>query len=214
MSNTPEIKLQLQDWRGYSAYEVAVQNGFTGSQKEWLESLVGGALMITVNGRNVDENGNITVYASDIKMQENGLFTIPERFDQMDEQKMDKSAVVNNLETNDPKNPLSAAAGVELKKAVLAKADLMMATITIPADGWEGDRPYTRDIVVEGMKTEYGALLTDYPDGGANEETFAECETKLTGRGENKITVRVTDLPRTSYKANLLVLDAGVSEDE
>ena len=27
--------------RGYSAYEVAVQNGFEGSEKEWLESLKG-----------------------------------------------------------------------------------------------------------------------------------------------------------------------------
>lgn len=28
--------------RGYSAYEVAVQNGFEGTEEEWLASLVGG----------------------------------------------------------------------------------------------------------------------------------------------------------------------------
>lgn len=28
--------------RGYSAYEIAVQNGFEGTEEEWLGSLVGG----------------------------------------------------------------------------------------------------------------------------------------------------------------------------
>lgn len=28
--------------RGYSAYEIAVQNGFEGTEEEWLASLVGG----------------------------------------------------------------------------------------------------------------------------------------------------------------------------
>lgn len=28
--------------RGYSAYDIAVLNGFVGSQSEWLESLKGG----------------------------------------------------------------------------------------------------------------------------------------------------------------------------
>lgn len=30
--------------RGYSAYEIAVQNGFTGSEEEWLASLVSSGL--------------------------------------------------------------------------------------------------------------------------------------------------------------------------
>ena len=29
------------NWRGYSAYEIAVQNGYSGSEEEWLASLVG-----------------------------------------------------------------------------------------------------------------------------------------------------------------------------
>lgn len=28
--------------RGYSAYDIAVQNGFEGTEEEWLASLVGG----------------------------------------------------------------------------------------------------------------------------------------------------------------------------
>lgn len=29
------------NWRGYSAYEIAVQNGFVGTEEEWLASLHG-----------------------------------------------------------------------------------------------------------------------------------------------------------------------------
>lgn len=29
------------DWRGYSAYEIAVQHGYTGTEEEWLASLHG-----------------------------------------------------------------------------------------------------------------------------------------------------------------------------
>jgi hypothetical protein len=29
------------DWRGYSAYEIAVQHGYTGTEEEWIASLQG-----------------------------------------------------------------------------------------------------------------------------------------------------------------------------
>ena len=41
MSNMLKGKLAIKGERGYSAYEVAVQNGFEGSESEWLESLIG-----------------------------------------------------------------------------------------------------------------------------------------------------------------------------
>lgn len=42
--------------RGYSAYEIAVQNGFTGTEEEWLDSLVSSGLpdKITLDGGNAD----------------------------------------------------------------------------------------------------------------------------------------------------------------
>jgi hypothetical protein len=36
--------------RGYSAYEVAVQNGYTGTETEWLDSLKGKQVVLRVNG--------------------------------------------------------------------------------------------------------------------------------------------------------------------
>ena len=42
--------------RGYSAYEIAVQNSFTGTEEEWLDSLVSSGLpdKITLDGGNAD----------------------------------------------------------------------------------------------------------------------------------------------------------------
>ena len=40
-SQTVKMEGIRQVLRGYSAYEIAVQNGFTGSEEEWLASLAG-----------------------------------------------------------------------------------------------------------------------------------------------------------------------------
>lgn len=74
--NEPKIRVELDRWRGYSAYEVAVQNGYTGTQKEWLEDLKGGAIQITVNGKVVDTDGDIKLYAGDIPMGPGALNTV------------------------------------------------------------------------------------------------------------------------------------------
>lgn len=38
-----EGKVYVAGTRGYSAYEIAVQNGFVGTEEEWLQSLVDAA---------------------------------------------------------------------------------------------------------------------------------------------------------------------------
>lgn len=67
------MKLNLHTWRGYSAYEIALQHGFEGTEEEWLQSLHGrDGLEESVNGVSPDEEGhvlltgeNIAVSASD-----------------------------------------------------------------------------------------------------------------------------------------------------
>lgn len=65
MSNM--MQLVLEEWRGYSAYEVAVRNGYEGTEEEWLESLKGrDGGVATVNGVAHDENGNVVLTSSQI----------------------------------------------------------------------------------------------------------------------------------------------------
>jgi len=62
------LGMNLQTWRGYSAYEIAVQNGFEGSQQEWLASLQGADGKTTsVNGVG-HLNGNVTLTGGDIPL--------------------------------------------------------------------------------------------------------------------------------------------------
>lgn len=83
--NEQEIKLELEKWRGLSAYEVAVKNGFNGTETEWLEALMGGTIQITVCGKAIGTDGDIKVYADDIKMEAGALNTVKTKMDAMTE---------------------------------------------------------------------------------------------------------------------------------
>lgn len=65
-SARPQLSAEIETFRGYSAYEIAVHNGFTGSEKEWLDSLH--ASSGTVNGIEPDETGDIKLRAGNIPM--------------------------------------------------------------------------------------------------------------------------------------------------
>ena len=62
------LEIRLDDWRGFSAYEVAVRAGFVGTEEEWLRSLHGADGKTTsVNG--IEHiGGNVTLTGSDIQV--------------------------------------------------------------------------------------------------------------------------------------------------
>ncbi|MCI5956381.1 MAG: hypothetical protein MRZ54_05295 [Clostridiales bacterium] len=66
-----EMSLQIEDWRGYSAYELAVMHGYAGTESEWVESLKGepgrDGEGITVNGRE-PVNGDIALTGAEIPL--------------------------------------------------------------------------------------------------------------------------------------------------
>lgn len=62
-----EIKMQMETWRGYSAFEVAVQNGFKGTEAEWLNSLKGrDGGVAKVNGIGHDAAGNVVITGENV----------------------------------------------------------------------------------------------------------------------------------------------------
>ena len=77
MSN--EIKARLENWRGYSAYEIAVRNGFRGTETEWLEQLKGrDGGVATVNGVEHDAAGNVNITGRNVPVSETDERTIPD----------------------------------------------------------------------------------------------------------------------------------------
>ena len=71
---TLEGNLSNDVLRGYSAYEVAVQNGFKGTEKEWLESLKGEAELFVKD----DGEGNITFLTTEVVNVEDAPYTYSE----------------------------------------------------------------------------------------------------------------------------------------
>lgn len=59
------LTLTVESCRGYSAYELAVQHGFRGTEEEWLGGMVAEG-NVTVNGKSKDVNGNIRIGAADV----------------------------------------------------------------------------------------------------------------------------------------------------
>ena len=66
MANNAHLEMQLNTYRGYSAYELAVKNGFSGTVEDWLESLKGmDGQTTSVNGV-AQENGNVSLTGANI----------------------------------------------------------------------------------------------------------------------------------------------------
>lgn len=78
------LVMSLDDHRGMSAYEIAVKNGFEGSETEWLASLKGeDGRTHTVNG--VEElDGNILLTGEDIPLSPSDNRTLPQLASGMD----------------------------------------------------------------------------------------------------------------------------------
>jgi len=80
-----EITLELDEWRGYSAYEVAVRNGFEGTEEEWLAQLHGrDGGVATVNGVAHDDAGNVAITAGNIPVSEGDTRTMQEVTEDVD----------------------------------------------------------------------------------------------------------------------------------
>ena len=78
------LRMALDDYRGLSAYEIAVKNGYEGSETEWLASLKGmDGKTHSVNGVEQSE-GNITLTGADLPLSPTDARTIPEAFQGVD----------------------------------------------------------------------------------------------------------------------------------
>ena len=66
MANCAKISMDLYSWRGYSAYELAVQNGYEGTLEEWLQSLQGQDGKTTAVNGVEQQNGSIAITGAEI----------------------------------------------------------------------------------------------------------------------------------------------------
>lgn len=198
MQTAPAISMSLNSWRGYSAYEIAVQNGFEGTEKEWLASLKGepgdAADGLTVNGREPVE-GNITLRGTDIYVRTGTAVSIAQALENC----MRADAVVDSLESDDPTKPLSAAKGRALSEAIATKPDMRTAAVTLSAGGWSQNN---QTVPVDGMTAQAAVIVTAAPD---TYEQYNDCVVRCTAQGEGTLTFAASTTPSADVQANVLI---------
>lgn len=205
--NEQEIRVQLDKWRGYSAYELAVQHGFIGTEEEWLKFLEGGLGDMTVNGKGFEEDTHkIKLYLKDIPMRDSAARNAQEELDR----KFDEDDLVRDENGGEDK-PLSADAGKTIAKVARSKAKIMMRVVTIPASGWEYDEEgkiYGQAVAVEGITADgelTGAQVAP-PLDRELEDTYTGCAVRASAQGEGVIVFTALDRPDVDLPANVTVI--------
>lgn len=173
-----ELKLEVQRFRGESAYEVAVRKGFEGTEAEWLASLH--ASSGTVNGIGPDETGDIKLRAGNIPMSAEDDETVAEAVSKVQEKasaavRYDTAQKLTDEQKTQARTNIGAASAEDVDGKVAesvkateaqtftdtqkeqARTNIGAAaaadyTATLTASGWTGDAaPYTQEATVAGI---------------------------------------------------------------
>lgn len=183
------LTAEVDIYRGYSAYEIAVQHGFKGTEAEWLASLHASGL--TVNGQEQDKNGNIAVKASDIPMGANDATTVAAKLTQHETKFQEQETKLEQ------------------------KAEFADFSVALPASGWTGDAaPYTQTATATGLKVT-DEVVADVDMSEATAETYEELAENwaLVGTiatANNQITAKCWgEKPEKDLTVRLLALRAG-----
>ena len=202
-SMTGQFVMDMQTWRGYSAYEIAVQHGFEGTEEEWLASLKGergdDAATITVNRKDAVDK-NITLYGTDIYIQSGTTQTLAQAMENM----VTTDVVVDDLNSDDSTKPLSAAAGKRLANAILGAVRAVTYAVSLPAANWGDNNQQT--VEVDGMTSDKVLIVTASPESyEAYNDAMVWCSTQ----GEGVLTFTAKYLPGADLTANVLAFTSG-----
>jgi hypothetical protein len=202
------INMTMHDYRGLSAYEIAVQNGFKGTEVEWLASLKGepgkAGDTITVNRKRAVD-GNISVNATDINRRAGESESVAEVIDRIEKAQttgLTADAIVNDLNTGGANKLLSAEMGALLN---VRKPELFWARVEAPIGNWEGEGPYTRDITLEGVLADSNACSIMYTPTVENEEAFIDANLRVIAQKTDALTIRVDEIPEAAIPFNVMV---------
>lgn len=210
MSTGTAIQMQLNSWRGYSAYEIAVKNGFEGTEEAWLESLQGApgeAAHLTVNNREAVD-GNITVRATDIYVEAGLATTVAQAL----EKQICKDDVVESLDCTETGKVLGAAQGKTLADMAKSKAQVLTQTASLPKTSWtQSGEIYTQNatvtgVTIDGNKT---SVIVTPPSNREMEEAYMDCAVRASAQGAGMVTFTCVDLPDVDLEANVMVVILG-----
>lgn len=210
--NEKEVRVQLERWKGYSAYEVAVRNGFNGTEKEWLEHL-GGNINVTVNGRVVDDTGNITVTAEHMTVLDEGQITVAEKLNELTNEKFDAEDLVQDVSTAETDKPMSAAAGKAVDKKAERKTETYAQKVALPVAKWEKDGEiYGQSVAVEHITIDQNktSAIVSPPTDRTMEEVYLDVQVRAAAQGDGVLVFTCIEKPEIALEANVMVIVQGV----
>lgn len=206
-----QLELQMHDYRGLSAYEIALKNGFEGTQAQWLESLKGepgqDADVWTVNNREAVD-GNITIRGTDIYVEAGLSTTITQALEKC----LKAQDVVDSLESGETQKPLSAAQGKALAASILPKAQAGAYAAVLSADGWtESGALYAQTVQVAGVTADENktSIIVSPPADREMEEQYVSCGIRASAQGDGSVTFTCTALPDAALTAHVMVVIPG-----
>lgn len=203
------LRMGLNDYRGLSAYEIAVQNGFEGSEEEWLASLKGepgkSADTITVNRKRAVD-GNISVNGTDINLRPGAPKTVTQAYDEISKAQttgLTAEDIVNDLSSGGAQKVLSAEMGTILE---YTKAEVFYVKLDIPVEDWAGDGPFTRDIEIAGIVGDEYSCGIHYSPTPDKVDEFIDHNVRIVAQKDDAITVQVDMIPSEAFPINVEVI--------
>ncbi|MBR3873318.1 MAG: hypothetical protein IKJ26_04015 [Clostridia bacterium] len=209
---TDTIHMKLNTWRGYSAYEIAVQNGFEGSQSEWLESLKGadGASVTdwTVNNK-APVDGNITLRAGDIPLQPGLAATVADALGNV----LTAESIADSLSVNDPAMALSAAQGKKLH-GMMTKVFRQEATLK--TSGWTLNAEnglYEQTVQVEGvtLDAEKSCVIASPSSDRTVREAYIDADVLAASQHNGAVVFTAAALPSIALVVSIVTIVPGVT---
>lgn len=211
------ISMSLNDYRGLSAYEIAVKNGFEGTEVEWLASLKGppgnAGDAITVNSKRAVD-GNISVNATDINLRAGEQKTVAQAIDEISKVQtsgLTSDDIVDDLVSGGSTKVLSAEMGARLN---VRKPDMFWVSVEIPIGNWLGSGPYTRDITLEGVRADENRCCVQYSPTAEDREAFLDVDLRVIGQKDDALTLQAVSIPQTAFHCNFIVINLVSREDD
>ena len=207
--NEQSIRLELERWRGWSAYEVAVQNGFEGTEAEWLASLKGKDGLV-----NAEIANNLTTTQEGYVLDARQGLALKEQIESnktATEGKVGTDSIVNDLTTGGKDKVLSAEQGKVLAERIATKASVYGTSIEVTTGDWSGEGPYTKDVELAGVTADEETchVIVIYKPGHKTE--YQDTELEVIGQKDGAITLQVSDKPSAAFPVNVLIVLEGVS---
>lgn len=232
----PELKMKLTSVRGYSAYEIALQHGFVGTEEEWLESLHGSE--ITVNNKSHDANNNINIYAANIpygSSDEEKVISVKQKLKDLANAdtamagditdletavggKLDTSKVYNGLDKTASGFALDARQGKALNDSIATKASQSaLNSLAETVDGKVSAKTATVSIAAADwagtttvQKSVSGVTASNtvivFP-AGSSYVAYGDAVIRCTAQTSGKLTFKCTNIPTSSITVNVLILN-------